>query len=130
MNTESHQSQRPVTQEVTEAELVTAAVAPRVTEEEVEANIRSEHYFTAADGVRGEANAQQEVAGPYPQSLDLLTFCVLVLQNGFTVVGQSACASPMNYNKDIGQALARKDAKGQIWAYMGYELRSQLVSGN
>ena len=35
---------------VSESELKAAAVAPRVTLEDVEASIRYEHYFTAGDG--------------------------------------------------------------------------------
>jgi hypothetical protein len=63
----------------------------------------------------------------YPSSLALLTICVLVLKNGFTIIGQSTCASPLNYNKEIGQRLARTDAKGKIGAFMGYELRTKLM---
>jgi len=111
---------------VTEAELASAAVAPRVTDDAAEQNIASEHYFTAADGVIGEANSRSELVESYPSSLGLLTICVLVLKNGFTIVGQSACASPLNFNKEFGQRLARTDAKGKIWAFMGYELRSKL----
>lgn len=103
---------------VTEKELAAAAVAPRVTTGAIEKNIKSEHYFTAADGIR----LHQTPRGP----LDLLTFCVLELQNGYTVHGVSACASPENYNEEIGKRIARENAVQQIWPLMGYELRSKL----
>ena len=61
-----------------------------------------------------------------PQALGMLTICVLVLRNGFTVTGESACASPENFNADIGRQVARANAINKIWPLMGYELRSKL----
>ena len=51
---------------------------------------------------------------------------MLVLRNGFTVTGESACASPENFNADIGRRIARENAVAKIWPLMGYELRSKL----
>lgn len=107
--------------------------APRVTPADIEANIASEHYFTAADGVYGEAyNAPpsaeiKPVDGP--ACLGLLTFCVLVLQNGFTVTGESACASPENFDAALGRKIARANAVQKIWPLMGYALRTKLAEG-
>ena len=105
--------------------------APRITPDDIEANIYSEHYFTALDGVVGHCK------GGYPdtqaamtaKALGLLTFCVLVLRNGFTVTGESACASPENFNAEIGRKIARQNAVQKIWPLLGYELRSRLASG-
>ena len=98
--------------------------APRVTPADIEANIVSEHYFTAADRIEGGI-----VAGyKYPGPLDLLTFCVLVLANGFTVTGESACASPENFDAEIGRKIARANAVQKIWPLMGYALRTQLTA--
>lgn len=105
-----------------------ADVAPRVTPADVEANITSEFYFTATDGVLGASGMGTAPAGR-AKSLDLLTFCVLVLRNGFTVTGESACASPENFNAEIGQRIARDNAKAKIWSLMGYELRTKLAAG-
>lgn len=106
--------------------------APRVTPQDLQANIQSEHYFTAEDGVIGAhaaAYAAQQVdtldANP-PDPLRLLTFCVLVLRNGFTVVGKSAVASPENFKPEIGRAVARTDAINQVWPLMGYALKESL----
>ena len=98
--------------------------APRITPADIEANIASEHYFTAKDGVAGYFGGLPD---PYPDSLNLLTFCVLVLRNGFTVTGESACASPENFDAEIGRKIARQNAVAKIWPLMGYELRSKLV---
>ena len=104
--------------------------APRVTLADVEANIVSEHYFTADDGAQGAfLRADKNFAGiPTPTSLSLLTFCVLVLRNGFTVVGTSACAAPENFDAEIGRKLARAKAIDDVWKVMGYELRSKLAA--
>lgn len=109
-----------------EAEIVAKGLtAPRITPGDIEANIASESYFTAGDGVTG-ANVTFANSIVYPSALDLLTFCVLVLRNGFTVTGESACASPENFNAEIGRKIARENAVQKIWPLMGYELRSKL----
>ena len=109
--------------------------APRITPQDIEANIVSEHYFTARDGRRGAVADGTYVGRERPQfgeadlaALDLLTFCVLVLRNGFTVTGESACASPENFDAELGRKIARQNAMQKIWPLMGYELRSQLAA--
>lgn len=102
--------------------------APRITPAELEANIASEHYFTAGNGVSGEVKSRAEQPDQfcYESSLDLLTFCVLVLQNGFTVTGESACASPENFDAELGRKIARQNAIAKVWPLMGYELKCRL----
>lgn len=102
-----------------------ASKAPRITPFDVEANIASEFYFTAAEGVLGESDMGTRPAG-IAESLHRLTICVLVLRNGFTVTGESACASPENFNVQIGRRIARENAVEKIWPLMGYELRTRL----
>jgi hypothetical protein len=98
--------------------------APRITPADIEANIDSEHYFTAKEGQQGAARCFD---GIVPDALGLLTFCVLVLRNGFTVTGESACASPENFDAEIGRKIARANAVNKIWPLMGYALRSKLA---
>lgn len=57
-----------------------------------------------------------------------LTVCCLTLANGFTVTGESACASPENFNAELGQRIARDNAKQKIWALEGYALRERLAA--
>ena len=102
--------------------------APRVTPQHIDSVIISEHYFTAASGVVGEA-ALLKAGLDYsdvPASLKLLTFCVLVLRNGFTVTGESACASPENFDAEIGRKIARENAVNKIWPLEGYLLKQKL----
>ncbi|MGI4846180.1 MAG: Gp49 family protein [Janthinobacterium lividum] len=129
--------------------------APRITPADIEANIAHEVYFTAADAVRfayltsdpaehdarerknsiidslptrshGGACIDIDANTHMPASLPLLTFCVLVLRNGFTVTGESACASPENFDAEIGRKVARQNALQKIWPLMGYELKQKL----
>lgn len=103
--------------------------APRITPEMVKNNVRSAYYFTAKQGAeKNHSDNGMNYCGPPEdgEALGLLTFCVLVLQNGFTVVGKSACASPENYNEAVGRKVARENAENEIWQLMGYELKCQL----
>lgn len=102
--------------------------APRVTPADLAANIASEHYFTAGDGYAGAAALTVQEGGTIepPEALDLLTFCVLVLKNGFTVTGESAVASPENFDAEIGRNVARANAVQKIWPLMGYALKQEL----
>lgn len=106
--------------------------APRITPADIEANIVSEHYFTAAEGADGAemAGGGNPAGATSPLSLHLLTFCVLVLRNGFTVTGESACASPENFDQFLGRKIARENAVQKVWPLMGYELRTKLASPN
>lgn len=114
--------------------------APRITPADIKAAIASEHYFTASDGVVGvlaigDANGKKPgdqvavtLALDIPDSLELLTFCVLVLRNGFTVTGESACASPENFDAEIGRNIARENAVNKVWPLMGYALKDRLYA--
>lgn len=109
--------------------------APRITPADIEANIVGEYFFTADEGVYGNARNPME-PGSLPDNfrlgdhpLSLLTFCILVLRNGFTVTGESACASPENFDAVLGKKIARQKAVEKIWPLMGYELKTWLSNG-
>lgn len=102
---------------------------PRVTPADIEAEIASEHYFTAEQGVTGELlDREGEVAHDAPECLRLLTFCVLVTRNGFTVTGESACASPENFDADLGRKIARQNAVAKLGPLLGFRLRDRIAS--
>lgn len=126
--------QSPRTDDVGIEQLIQAKnkTAPRITLNDIEANIISEHYFTAkagaASGDEDNVNIWHDAEdyGKEKIPLSLLTFCVLVLCNGFTVTGESACVSPENYDVDIGHKVARQNAVNKIWPLMGYALKEKL----
>ncbi|WP_130908296.1 Gp49 family protein [Pseudomonas sp. Sample_16] len=106
--------------------------APRITPADLQANIVGEYFFTAANGVQAAFSEQDELTrltGAHGE-LALLTFCVLVLRNGFTVTGESACASPENFDAEVGRKIARQNAEQKVWPLMGYALKQQLHETN
>lgn len=107
--------------------------APRVTPADIEANIVCEYYFTGSDAIMWEA-FQRQRSGEEPQPgvcfhksgtismptpLGLLTFCVLILRNGFTVTGESACARPENFNAELCRKTARQNAISKVLPLIG-----------
>ena len=127
-NRETNMTDQTIEQEIQAKGLT----APRITPDDIEANIASEHYFTAEAGAVASLakNASDDQINAIPSSLRLLTFCVLVLRNGFTVTGESACACPENFDAEIGRKIARQNAINKVWPLMGYELRSKLATGD
>jgi len=99
--------------------------APRITPVDLQANISAEHFFTAANGIAGACDGYK-LLDTTNHGLHLLTFCVLILKNGFTVTGESACASPENFDAEIGRKIARQNAEQKIWPLMGYALKQKL----
>lgn len=80
--------------------------APRLTPDHIDAQIVAEAFYV------------------FPGTT--LTVCALTLRNGFQVVGESAAASPANFNEELGRKIARDNARNKIWALEGYLLRSKL----
>ena len=108
--------------------------APRLTPDYIDSVIQSVNFFTAGDGYAGALASSEEFnslpegerfINP-PQQLDLLTFCVIVLKNGFTVTGESACASPENFDAEIGKKIAYDNAREKIWLLECYLLKEKL----
>jgi hypothetical protein len=55
-----------------------------------------------------------------------LTVCALTLRNGYIVTGESAAASPTNFDQAIGRKISRENARNKIWGLEGYLLRERL----
>lgn len=97
------------------------ATAPRVSLQDMENKINAEHYFTAGAALTALEHPV-DPGGP----LGLLTICILVMRNGFTVIGKSAPASPENFDEEKGRRFAYEDAIKQLWPLEGYALRERL----
>ena len=80
--------------------------APRVTSDSIKALIVSDQYHV------------------FPGTT--VTVCCLELRNGYRVIGQSAAASPENFDAEMGRQVAYTDAFGKVWALEGYLLRERL----
>jgi hypothetical protein len=107
-----------VSLEAEEAICAAGRTAPRVSLADIQAAIKHEFYSSGADIARLNPGAVPP--------LDILTVCVVVMHNGFTVIGKAAPASPENYDMQLGRDLARADAIRQIWPLMGFALRERL----
>lgn len=103
----------------TEAYSAARATAPRVSLADMEGKISATYFFTGAQAVNG-------VGAPAVDSLNVLTICILVMRNGFTIIGKSAPASPENFDAEKGQRFAYEDAIKQLWPLEGYALRERL----
>ena len=96
-----------MTEQEIENEIVTKGLdAPRLTPDLIDATIKEEAYYV------------------FPGTT--LTVCMLVLQNGFSVTGESAAASPENFDEEIGRTIARTNAREKIWQLEGYLLKDKL----
>ena len=123
MNTEVYMS---TTDETIEQEIQAKGLtAPRVTPADIEAEIASEHYFTALDGVEGATGSWN---GGDSYALGLITICVLITRNGTKLVGvNEGPVSIQNFDADMGRRMAREKAIDQLWPMLGYELRTKLA---
>lgn len=111
----------------TEAECAIGRTAPRVSLADIEAAVSTKLFFTA-DQLAVVSDGQ----GPIPQedwdALTLLTICVIVLKNGFTIIGKSAPVSAANFDAELGRNLAYEDAVRQVWPLMGFALKDRLLT--
>lgn len=80
----------------------------KVSEQEVQDAIRREHYHHF-EGTT-------------------VTVCVLVLDNNFTAVGDSACVDPSEFNANMGREIARRRAFDKAWAYLGFRLAEKMAT--
>lgn len=112
-----------------------AGEAPKVTLEDIEANIVAEHYFSGIDGVNGAIAAETYVARYRPEAekadlipLGMITFCVLITKNKYTVWGVSKPVSVENFDPALGMKYARANAIKELWAPMAYLLAEKRAN--
>lgn len=94
-----------------------------VTKASIEAKIRNVYYINAGAAVKSSDQGwnEKDIA-----ELNLVTICIIILENGFKVEGTSACVDPSRYNEEIGQQEAYKNAVEKIWELEGYALKQKL----
>lgn len=98
------------------------AVAPRVTLQDIENAIIERCDFTAGQ-------ACQALGLPVGhRALGVMSICILVMKNGYTVIGMSAPASLANFDSDLGKKFAYDSALRQLWPLMGFCLRDRLAA--
>lgn len=109
--------------------------APRITPQDIEANIVSEHYFTARDGRRGAVADGTYVGRERPQFGEAgfgrarpADFLRPRPAQRLHCDRRIACASPENFDAELGRKIARQNAVQKIWPLMGYALKEQLAA--
>lgn len=108
--------------DVTEAASAQVAKAPRVTLDDIKRKIIHHVYLQGFEdflGIEYVPTAPFHVE-PVVNSLSKLSICILVLDNGFTVIGKSAPVNSENFDSALGLKLAYDDAIRQIWPHMGF----------
>lgn len=109
--------------DATEAVSAKGATHPRVTLDDIKNNISGLYFVTGYDVV-----SATHIAEPQDE-LKMLTICMLVMKNGFVILGKSAPASPENFDAEKGRTFAYEDGVRQLWPLMGYALKEQLSHG-
>jgi hypothetical protein len=71
----------------------------------VEAAIRHVEYHVFGDG------------------LPTLTVCCITMDNGFQCTGENACADPANFDRALGQDIAKRNAISKVYACLAFRLR-------
>ena len=110
-------SEKQIEQEIQEKGLD----APRLTPDHIDSKIKAIRYITGDKFDLAYCADDYKTCGS-PQ----LTICILSLENGFTVTGESACASPENFDRIIRQKIAYENARNKIWQLEGYLLKEKL----
>lgn len=105
--------------QVTDEAAAAVAVAARVSLASIEAKIEAIYHITGSEAIKYKD-------APVLECLDRLSICIIVMRNGFMVIGKSAPASPLNYNPELGKRFSYEDAIRQLWPLEGYALRETL----
>ena len=109
-------------------QIAAAKGGERVSLADIENAIADCLFFTGQDAadIHRRLDSAASIAPGTVMALSLLSVCIVVLKNGFTVIGKSACADPKNFDPAFGRHLAYEDAIRQIWPLMGFNLRQRL----
>lgn len=94
-------------------------------DKELEQKIANQHYEKVT-----KASIEEKIASiKYMVVPDTtVTLCNITLRNGFSVRGESACVDPGNFNMEIGQEIAFREAFSKIWQLEGYLLAERRLA--
>ena len=54
------------------------------------------------------------------------TVCQLHMENGYVILGTSACVDPAKFNQALGEKYAYEDAVNKAWPLEGYLLAEEI----
>ena len=98
-----------------------------VTKASIEAKIRGVYFINAGAAIKAsdDGYTQRDL-----EELNLVTICIIILENGFKVEGTSACVDPKIYNEAVGRKEAYNNAFEKIWEKEGYLLKQKMFEEN
>ncbi len=91
-------------------ERIDSKTAPRITRDYIESCISKVDYLVLPDST--------------------VTICNIVLYNGFSVRGESACVSKENFDEKIGRSIAYENAFEKLWQLFGFLLADTIFKNN
>lgn len=98
-----------------------------VTNEIIESKIAGVMYMNGADMAKVNG---MNIGTETENNLKRLTLCVVVMENGFLLTGESACVSADNYVEATGKRIAFENATNKMWPLLGYALREELFKAS
>jgi len=95
----------------------------RVTEKQVSEAIKAVAYINMDAAVQGQNLIDEDSL----DDLKRMTQCIIVMQNGFIVTGESVCVDLADFDSELGQEYAYKAALDKVYTVLGYENRTRMV---
>lgn len=87
----------------------------KITKQDVEDSIKSAYTFNASDALFSISNGLVN-----EEEAERTTICFMTLHNGYTVVGVSTVAFIENFDEEVGNAEAYKDAENKVWPLLAF----------
>lgn len=96
----------------------------RMTDDESKA-VQKTPYRVSLDSMLAKITDEEYLR---PNSIPHMTICVLLLENGYAIVGKSAPADAANYDAALGRKFAKEDCIRQMWPLEAYLLRDRMAA--
>jgi hypothetical protein len=104
------------------------ATHPRITLDYIKSQVQKIYYIDG-ETLANAANFTDHIdkVAPYPPKLASFTVCMVLMKNGFMLLGKSAPLSPENFDQGKGRIFAYEDALRQTWPLFAFgQLQAKL----
>lgn len=113
-----------MTQETDEDREARTGLASLRLSDEASAKVQKTEHRVTLDSMLTRIKEEDYIS---PSIAPHLTLCILLLDNGYLLVGKSVPADPENFDREIGRRFAREDAIRSMWPLEAYALRERLT---
>ena len=100
----------------------TSLSSVRMTDDELK-RVQKTHNRISLDSILAKIAHEDYI---HPTVASHMTLCLIVLDNGYIVIGKSTPADPENFDEELGRKFAKEDAIRQIWPLEAYLLREAM----